>query len=270
MSELFGRNVEIQFGRPGVVGKSHKDLRISFDVHMTRTAEPNTAAIQVYNLNDQSIAELQQKDVVVRLFAGYDIPKLVFEGNPIIGGIRPESGAVDRVLTIEAKDGGKAYRSARLEASFATQTSIRQVFNAAATAMGLPVGVVQLPEGIRFPNGLTFSGPAREVLDRVANIADADWFIRDGAIVMLGKDSHTGEFAPVFSAKEKNLIGSPVITDTGVDIVGLLDPSVRPGRKFRVRSRDVNGDFIASDVQFVGDAGWDTPFYVKIKGVPIK
>ena len=55
---------------------------------------------------------------------------------------------------------------------------------------------------------------------------------------------------------------------SAIAIVGLLEPSMRPGRLFVVQSRQFNGVYIARDVTFVGDSGWDVAYYVQVRGRP--
>jgi hypothetical protein len=65
------------------------------------------------------------------------------------------------------------------------------------------------------------------------------------------------------------LIGSPAPKDDGgIEIVGLLEPSFRPGSLFDVRSTAYTGVYRAELVKFTGDSGWSNPFYVTATGKP--
>ena len=272
---LFGREVAIEFGTEGTTGRRLSGLRIAFDVLHTRSSPPSPARVQVWNLSDASISALQAPRSVVRLYTGYKddgLPKLIFAGNPTTTGTKIERQGVDRVATIELRDGGDRYQSARVDKSFRASTSFAEVFAEALDAFGLP-SAGGLPAGsskITFPNGLHLAGTARDVFDMLAAAAGAHWFIRDGVVFMLGREAGTTETAPVFSSKARNLIGSPSRTeDEGIEIRALLDPSMRPGRPFRVESREFNGNYIARDVHFIGDSGFDLPFYVDVTGRPL-
>lgn len=272
---LFGRRVAIEFGTEGTTGRRLEGLRIAFDVLHTRSSPPSPARVQVWNLADASISALQAPRSVVRLFTGYrddGVPKLIFQGNPTKTGTKIERQGVDRVATIELRDGGDQYQSARVNKSFRSSTTFAEVFAEALDAFGMP-SAGGLPAGssaITFPGGLHLVGTARDVFDTLAAAAGAHWFIRDGVVYMLGREAGTTETAPVFSSKSRNLVGSPTRTeDEGIEIRALLDPSMRPGRPFRVESRDVTGNYVARDVRFVGDSGFDTPFYVEITGRPL-
>lgn len=266
---MFGRKVTLQIGQPDTVGRSFTDLRIAFRVDMTRDATPNSASILAYNLSPESIALIQRPGSVVRLLAGYDVPRLVFVGDPIRDGVRLEKRGPDRILSIEAQDGGNRYRATRVHVSFATDTTVDQVFEHVAEQMGLPTGYVRIDRLKRFPSGVVLSGDARDVLDRIATMSGADWTITDGTLNVIPKGEASGEPAVKFSTEQGNLIGSPSkMGNGGVEIVGLLEPALRPGRSFVVKSSILTGAYVATEVSFVGDSGFDNPYYTIATGVP--
>jgi hypothetical protein len=47
-------------------------------------------------------------------------------------------------------------------------------------------------------------------------------------------------------------------------VVSLLQPTIRPGRRFRLESRDYRGIYRAISVEHSGDSGWETDFYTRI------
>ena len=265
---LFGRNVLLRLGPEGGTGREFQGFRIVFDVKMTKASSPNAATIEAYNLAAASVALAQTADAVVELFVGYDVPRLIFRGSPVRNGVRLDRRGPDRVLRIEAQDGGRAYAEGRVSVSFAAQTTITQAFTAISEQLGLPLGVVRLPAGVVFPRSLSLVGPARDVLDRLAEATGSEWYIRDGALQFLEAGGDTGEQAVVFSADAGNLVGSPAPTDDGIEVRALLAPSMRPGKVFEVQSEDYRGQYVAGDVAFRGDSGWDQPFYVTVQGTP--
>lgn len=267
MSELFGRQVFLQIGTEDSPGKSFRDLRISFRVDMTRAGTPNEATIAIYNVNEDTISLAQRPGAVIRLLAGYDVPRLIFRGSPVANGVRQQKQGPDRVLTIQAQDGGRELAGARVSVSFSTPTTLRQVFDEVAAQLGLPRGTIRLDDdAISYPNGVALQGTARDILDRIALSTGAHAFVRDGALHLIDADGDTGEQAVEFSAERGNLVGSPTPKDEGVEVTALLEPSVRPGRPFALRSRRFNGIYVARDVSFIGDSGWDQAFYTVVTG----
>lgn len=266
---LWGRQVAVQIGLPGQTGVSISELRVSFDVKHDRTKNPAEAAIDIYNPRRELLAALEDSQTLVRLFAGYSVPRQVFQGNPIKDGVRMVSRGGDRILTIEAKDGLRAYQDTVVDISFATETTLAQVFEAVREALGLPLGVsIELDRTRRFPS-FRYSGPAHVLLDRLAAMSGSDWQIRDGTLVIITEGDATGEPAPLYSAEAGTLVSSPTRREKGaVDVTVLLDNTMRPGRAFRLVSEYVSGDFVAETVRFVGDSGFSSQFYAQITGKP--
>jgi hypothetical protein len=113
------------------------------------------------------------------------------------------------------------------------------------------------------------SGSARHALATLASASGGHAFARDGVLYVIESDGHTGEpytLAPVLSSRGGNLIGSPMPTDAGIACKCLLDPGLRPGRIFRVDASTHAGDYVARNVVFEGDSGFDAPFYATVTG----
>jgi hypothetical protein len=263
----FGRQVILEFGLPGQQGRRFRDLSVTFRVEMTQTATPNTARIVARNLAADSVALLQRDGVVVRLLAGYDAPRLVFQGEPVRNGVDERYEGTDRVLTLDLQDGGRSYRLGRVSVSYATATTLGQVLDAVTDQLGLPLGTIDVDRTVGLGRGIVLRGPARDVLDQIAEASDARWSIIDGALNIIARTGSLADQAVVFSAARGNLIGSPSRKDGGVEVKGLIAPSLRPGKLFRVESAFITGDYVATEVDFMGGLR-EQDFYVVARGRP--
>lgn len=264
----FGRQVVLEFGLPGQQGRRFRDLSVTFKVEMTQTATPNTAHIEARNLGADSVALLQRDDVVVRLMVGYDAPRLIFQGDPIRNGVDERYEGTDRVLRMQLQDGGRTFRLGRVSVSFATATTLGQVLDAVTDQLGLPLGVQDVDRTVGLGRGVVLQGPARQVLDHIAEASGSRWSIIDGALNIVSRTGQLTDQAVVFSADRGNLVGSPSRKDKGtVEVKGLITPSLRPGKPFRVESAFLTGDYIATEVDFVGGLR-DQDFYVVARGRP--
>lgn len=272
---LFGRQVILQIGSPGETGREFADLRMSFDVKMTDESTPSEAKVKVYNISAESRALAEADDAVVRLLVGYSAPILIFQGNPVDGGVTLNRSGADRILKLELQDGGREYKTSRISTTFSTPTTAKQAFGAVADTLGIPIGQVDIDESIKFNGSLTLNGPSRNILDDLAEISGAKWQIRDGTLYVIGNGNTTGEPAVVFRGTSGglnqggNMIGSPTLKDGEVEVKALLSPSLRPGDPFRVESEDVSGDYKATSVQFRGDSGFANDFYTIVRGTPL-
>lgn len=273
MTDSFGRRVALVIGTTeGGAARRIEGLRVAFRVIMTSTSLPFEASIDVWNPSDSTVSAARDPAAQVILEAGYQQIGAVFRGEPIPGGVRAVRRGSDRVLTIEAADAWKARASAWFDRSYDAQTRAAQVVTDAAAALGVDVGAIVVPGDLRWPRGVAFAGPASEALDEIAESVGASWYI-DGGALYFGADGQpvVAERGPLITSTT-GMVGSPTLrSDGGGDVIevrSLLLPRMRPGRPFRVRSEAVRGDFVAREVQHVGDSGWDQPFYSEILGVP--
>ena len=266
---LFGRQVSINFGLAGTDGREFTELRIRFRTEMKRSSDPNKGAIEIWNLTKESAALLQNPDVVIRLSAGYETPRQIFKGNPVLNGVTIKRTGPDRIARIDALDSGTELAEARVCKTFSTGTSFFEVINELLNSTGLPIGTVAVPDNVgSYPDGVTLLGNSRDLLDTLAESVGGEWFVNDGIINFVGSNEPLQPLlGPLFSVANGNLVGSPVPKGEGlIEITALLDPSIRPGTPFRVESEQYTGDYTARDVTFAGDSGFDNPFYVTIIG----
>lgn len=275
---IFNRQVILSIGQAGANGLAFADLRVNFRVKMSRSGSPNTATIRIWNINPVSATVLDGPLPTVSLAVGYGdplvppdtpsgVPRTIFTGDVIKDGITITREGPDRIMTIEAKDGGTPYQTGRVALTFATSVTMSTVIASIASQLQLPVGAITVVPDVVMTQGAVFSGAARDILDRFANSVNADWFINDGVFFFIPKGTPTALPAPVFSSFGGNLIGTPVKKDRGaIEVVALIDASMRPGGNFVIASESINGTYIASDVMFIGDSGFDTPFYVNVTG----
>lgn len=259
------RQVEVQFGRPGEEGVAFRGLRVNFDVELTRDSSPNSGVIRVYGLGEDGVAFAQRDETVVRLRVGYDQPYLLFQGNPVDGGVKLSAEGTERVLSVEAQEGGFALKRTPISLSYSEKISLEAVARDVAEEMGLALGAFRFPEGeLRIINGRVFNGQAGRILDQITESTGSDWSIQQGALQVLPEGEDTGRQALKFSADNGNLIGSPRPKDEGVEVKGLIAPSLRPGDRFVVDSRQTNGIYRARDVRHHGDSGYQRPFYTTV------
>lgn len=266
---LYGRKVEVQVGLPGQQGRAWGDgIRITFEVKAGVGRKPNEAKIEVYGLTRDSAAFCAQTGAMVNLLAGYVEPGLIFQGD--IDRSRTVSTRPERVTTIEARDGGRTFSTARISKSYAQATSVLRALDDLAGAMDLTLGAVDAGvQSQQFADGITLHGYCRDSLDTIAQLTATQWSIQDGVLQILQPTGHTGEQAPDIGP-DSGLVGSPVpmYDDArrvkGIELTCLLTPTLKPGRRFMLRSREFTGIYRCEQVTHVGDSfGGD--FFTKIQ-----
>lgn len=270
---LFWRRVAIEFGVEGAPGRRLADLRVNFKVEHKAGPTPSTATIKIYNLAPASIALLQTPRAVIRLLVGYDpIEKLLFQGNPVKDGLNLKTEGPDRILEVDASDGGRAYAETMISVSYSTPTTFGQVLELVLAQTQWARGTILVPEALSFPHGIVLHGRPADVMRRLAAAVPplgADWYVRDGALYVLPKGQSTPEVAPLISSAQGNLIGSPTSTKGGIKVRALIDATMRPGRAFVLESLGHSGTYVARDVTFTGDSGFERDFFMDITAKPV-
>lgn len=267
-SRLWGRKVAVQFD-----DLLFEDLRVSFEITKTLKGEPNKASLTVYGIDTGTYQVLlaRERELIVQVFAGHEVPGLLFVGNPVKDGLEYRIKAPERMLVLEAKDGYRAYQRGRLRKSFAGEVPLREVVEEAALQLGLPVDTVDIPGDIRFSQGVHLRGPAHRVLDRLAQSTGSDWSIQNGRLQFLPKSKVRRNSGPLYSSELRNIIENPVKKEKGIELTVMLDPSLQPGDRFEVRDADFpvfDGIYKVKALRHTGD-NWDSAFYTEIEAVEV-
>src|SRR5699024_5240814 len=101
----FGRVCHLIVGKGGS-GIKISELRIRFDIKKSSDENPNTAKIEIYNLNPEHQGLLLKEWSDIQLLAGYQgAERLIFSGQ--IRTATPTIQGTDRIITIESGDGDR-------------------------------------------------------------------------------------------------------------------------------------------------------------------
>lgn len=271
---VFGRSVVLSIGQAGADGLALPGFRVGFEVKMSRASAPNTAAIKVWNVSALTTAVLEGPLPSCTLAVGYGfaddpapaIPLPIFRGE--VKKKRMTRAGVDRVLELECQDGGVAWQHGRVVFTTVAPTSLASLIPIAAGQVQLPTGYIAPGIDVPLPHGTHVDEPFRSLMDRIAKSTQSTWSVIDGLLTVqpIGAPAPWPS-APLFSATGANLIGQPIRREKGgIEVRALLDPAMRPGRQFVVESLTQSGTYIAQDVRFIGDSGYDQPFYVEVIG----
>ena len=280
---IFGRTVILDIGQAGAPGKRYSENRVAFRVEHKKGTVASSATIQLWNPLPATTAILDAGPMpTARLLVGYGdalapqkptIPRQIFLGDITKNGVQITKQGADRILTLTCKDGGRKYQTS-VNLTFATPVNFAQVISAIAAQILLPIGTIPPTfAGFVLPHGGAFIGSTRKIFNRIAKATNSEWTVRDGVLYFVPRGTPAPGLAPVFSAKRGNLIGSITKKDKGsVEVKALIDAGLRPGGTFIVEGNSpttglpTTGTYIAGDVTFIGDSGFDTPFYVQTIG----
>lgn len=203
---------------------------------------PNIADIRVYNLSDDTIAQIKKEFNRVILQAGYESNYgVIFQGNikQVISG---RESATDTFIDIIAGDGDRAYNFAIVNATVAAGATQADQIKAASIPMaanGVSTGAsnAQLPTAA-LPRGKVMYGPAKNYLKNSAENSDASWSMQNEKIVFVSKKSYLPGQSVVITAKT-GMIGTPQQTNEGINIKCLLNPNIKIGSSIKLDNKSV-------------------------------
>ena len=234
MGLLFQRSIRVSFGLANQPFTVVTGLFMQFDVEKTSEKTPNRVRIQITNLNETSRSTLEQKNVIVRLEAGYQnqLDEL-FIGNISKGS--SERGGHDWVTSIEAGDGEKAFGTAQVNTTLGPGANTKQVLETLAAALGKGIGSIKgvLDTDI-FQNGITLTGDVSQRIDEITDKMGLEWSIQDDKLQVLPPDVPSEELGIILTP-ETGLIGSPVRREEAkkggkfLEFNALLRAQIKPG-----------------------------------------
>ena len=230
----------------------YSGLRFAFDVKKNIKKEMNTAKIEIYNLREASRHEFELEGSVVNLQAGYETTiSAIFKGH--VDTVKNYYNGPDLITQIIANDGDVEYRRTRFDKSYPAGASIDKIVKDISTAIGLPLyksSDVNLD--VKYGQSVAFTGLAKQALDTVCNKLNVIWSIQDGVLQLVNADS-PNQPDVILINKNTGMIHYPTKTKEGIQFKSLMLPALTPGRKIKLESEFINGDFIAQNVSHIGD-----------------
>lgn len=252
MSILFNRSAALIIGVPGGEAKKFTDLRITFKVNKSSESTPNTAQVEIYNLNEHSRSLCEKRGSIVSILAGYETPEVLFTGD--IKKVLHSKNGPTWQTSIESGDGEVAIQTSKSNQTFGPGVSIKDVIIKMGQDLGTSIGSVSgLGSGV-FQNGFTASGQTSKILDDLTKKENLSWSIQNGALQIVPKGSSTNHDA-VLLTPDTGLIGSPKKKGNmgGIEFETLIQPKIFPGRQIKLVSKGIDGVYTAFKVSHHGD-----------------
>lgn len=246
----FGRVCYLVIGKDGN-GIEIRNLRVKFNVTKNSGEDPNTAKIEVYNLNPDNQSQIIKEFNDVQLIVGYKSEeRLIFSGQ--IRTAVPTVAGTDRIMTIECGDGDREVLRGFVNKSFEKGVTADEIVAECQQAMfGIkPVYQDSLPTS--YSRGRTISGRASDVLTEQCNADDAQWSIQDGDMLIL-KDGTVRPNAVWLINQSTGMLGSPEPTTIGVKVKTLLNPAYLIGGVAKIDSLIFSGGVRIEKINHIGD-----------------
>ena len=224
--------------------------------------------VSVYGLSADDRALAEALGTTFRVLAGYDVPSVILEGQAIKSGVDSQRQGPEQILQVEIRDAGRRSELAHVNLSWSDSVTVAEVLDAVASELGIPLGAIKLPSTASevLPYGITLTGTAWSILERLTESIGAEVATIDGSLQILGHDETSGIEAPVISPIDGTLVGTPNRKDGGrVEFVTFLDGRYRPGGVVAVRDiAKFDGDYRIESLKHEGSSGYDATYYTTL------
>lgn len=241
MSNFFLRKARLVVGDPDIGGLDISDLRFSFNVELSLVGYPNMANIQVYNLSKDSRNKIKEEFTKIFLYAGYEnnVP-LIFSGN--IVNITHEKKGPDWISTLFCGDSLKSINESTISKTLPPGATTENILDELVGQMqGITKGVTEglkdcLTKKRSLLRGLVLSGNVKDWLDKLSKNCGFDYSINNDILETVTKDKPLNDEPVVIISQENGMIGSPELTEVGVNVKSLLIPQLKLGRRIEIKS----------------------------------
>jgi len=281
---LFKRNAQLLIGKIGEIGRLLEGVRISFEIEMTDNRTTNTAKIDVYNLSQETIGLLEQKDTSCILKIRYDDEELstLFIGN--IVEFEHDFTGSDVITKITCKDGYIPLTAKKLSLSFAADSTTKQIIDKIVAELNLTKGDYSAIPSYVYKQGFSFIGSPGKALELILCRIGYEWTIVNNVLVISKENESNNTTIMQFLSRSTGLLDKPkrfkdrqirVIKTSatkknklldGWKIKSLIIPSIQPKSLISVESEELEGIFLVKAVKFSGDTH-DNTWYAEIDAI---
>lgn len=251
-------------------------IHVNFSFSKSDSSTSNTGKISIWNLNDDHLSILNEKDCCVALKAGYgDNMGLIFSG--LVSWVCTTKDGADMKTEIEVTDSSVGIRDTYVSLSYADKINVKPILDDVANQMGVTASYSYDAEFADVQNGFSYIGLARDALDKLCKTSNLQWSVQNGVLQIKKTGSTMSQEVYVLSA-DTGLIGMPKkvkfsesasdsssnksssgsTEQIGYEVEYLLNPSINIDDYiyldsryitgyFRVKTVEINGDNITSD-----------------------
>jgi len=241
MARQFKRDFNVTFLNPTTgVSVSSYDLRVQFEVTKDLFGYPNLAQIAIFNLSRDRVTQISEEFTEVSIVAGYEnTAEFLFIGE--IRNIVSRRDGIDTITEIFAGDGDQVSKDTFFSKTFAPGTDVKQIVLEIANGFGIPKAKLDgLAEKGSSLNGFSFSGRAKDLLDKLSDTYNFYWSVQDGQFTTQDRDGADTDNEVIRITRSTGMIGSPAVTELGADVRTLLNPKLQPYRVIQIETPDVD------------------------------
>lgn len=269
-TENFYRQYRLTIGKAGgngsEIGETSKSqpvaLHVNFSIQKTDLEAQNTGRVTVWNLNKQHLAMLDKKDCALALKAGYgNRLALIFAG--IVTNSTTSLDGADVKTEIEVVDNLVEVRDTYVTISYTGTVNWKTIMDDVANQMGVAVTYSYNAEFVDIPNGFSFVGQAKEIMNKGCKCCGLVWSLQNGVMQVKKPGDVMSKEVYVLSA-DSGLLGIPArVTEAaaqgksepeiGWDVEYFLNGAIHVDDYVKLESEKVSGYFRVYSIEITGD-----------------
>lgn len=229
-------------------------LHVKFQIKKAVTGTPQTAMIRVYNVNKNTVSQIDKEFYGISLDAGYEGNiATIFKGTIrqiLIG----RENSTDTYMDLICSDGDEAYNFATTNQTIpkgSNQAVVMQHLSSDYTKQNIAVGYVPEFKGPPLPRAKVMYGMTKDYLNGLAESSGCEWHVNNGQLNMVPVYTPLPGTTTVITANT-GMIGQPRQTLNGVQLRVLLNPQIKNGGLIQIDNASIQQ--IQLDITFGGQA----------------
>ena len=203
------RDIDVLAGSKKFQSLGENALEIDFDISFNDKEEPDVSEVTIYNLSEDSINEIKKQGYCI-VNAGYremGNKACVVSGD--IEDVTTDWEGLDKVTKIKVSDGGKEWRKAKLNKTYAEGTKASLIMQDLCGVLGYEVVEINPKEDITYKLGKTIKGYCSDSLKRLVKDTKSKMYINKKRITI--RDEKKGNDIGFLLNTETGLVGNPTL-----------------------------------------------------------
>lgn len=203
------RDIDVLAGGKKFQSLGENALEIDFDISFNDKEEPDVSEVTIYNLSEDSINEIKKQGYCI-VNAGYremGNKACVVSGD--IEDVTTDWEGLDKVTKIKVSDGGKEWRQAKLNKTYAEGTKASLIMQDLCGVLGYEVVEIKPKADVTYKLGKTIKGYCSDSLKRLVKDTKSKMYINKKRITI--RDEKKGNDIGFLLNSETGLVGNPTL-----------------------------------------------------------
>ena len=238
MARQYFRNASLVIGL-GATQIDLTGLRIRFEVIKNQLTSrlQNACKVEIFNLSESTREKIKDRGTQVDLRVGYGTElRSLFCGQLRRAFSTHEN--TEWITTVYANEEWQTKQNATITREWAAGVPVVNVIADLAASFGPAAAGFLIQDTGPLPTllaPLSLTGSSSTAMDGLAETHGFSWGWVDGRLEIVGSEPNFPDRAVEISAAT-GMIGSPIVTDLGIEVVTLLNPALKVHRKIKISS----------------------------------